>query len=224
MGPVVLILRWTCCNGNVSPGRRGVGLGVSSSGFHWVTLFCSLKAFSTDGQDQYVPCSLGLELKVSTLYSLVSLHRRAINHLSCVPGFCQYPVFTLPVSKFCFFLISSSPLNFKAQNFRDSHGWTHTNPLGAGLVTLFVVYQPVPGKWSHDYPKVWSLCQNIAESQLWDLLLLTSYYAWYSAAFWRHPFFLWPEDPQTMCHSWNSAPLCHLSTFKPGMSPTVADF
>lgn len=48
-GPAALILRWTCPSGDASAGCREVELGVSSSGFHLVVLFCSLKLVSVDG-------------------------------------------------------------------------------------------------------------------------------------------------------------------------------
>ena len=65
---------------------QGAGLSVSGSGFHHVVMFCSLKAFSTDGQNEY-----GSTLVWSLPHSSGSPNRKVVSH-SCLPGSCQNSV------------------------------------------------------------------------------------------------------------------------------------
>lgn len=76
---------------------QGRGPSISSSGLHYVVLFWSLKAFSTDGgMKMALPQSLTLEVKVHTSDSSVSPHRKVLNH-SYLPGFQPNSVFTQAV-------------------------------------------------------------------------------------------------------------------------------
>ena len=64
--------------------------------------FCSLKALSTDGLNEYGgTLSVTLELKIHAP-DFSEPSQRAINH-SYLPNFCQNSVFTWPVST-CFYL------------------------------------------------------------------------------------------------------------------------
>lgn len=101
------------------PGYRDISLGMSGSNLHFVALFCSLKSFSAEEQDEYGHhCSLARELKDDPppLHSSRNLHRRAITqpmfpvsvrtlHLPCL-----YPSFCMSVVQ----------MSFKTTNFRDS--------------------------------------------------------------------------------------------------------
>ena len=68
----MLILRCTWGSGNAHPVHRQAGLGVTGSGFHFVVLLCSLKAFRIDGKDENgsTPLSIpGVESSVPPLLS-----------------------------------------------------------------------------------------------------------------------------------------------------------
>ena len=83
-------------------------------------MFCSLKAVSTDGQDEDGGPLLSRPGGENSHHLLlVNPHRRAINHC-CLPGFHQNSVFTQPVSELLF--IPATHLRFKTPYFRDSQG------------------------------------------------------------------------------------------------------
>lgn len=73
---------------------------------------------------------------------------RITNNLpSCVPGFCQIPTFTLPVSEpsaymtmQCSCFISGMTAGFQNSKFyRPGRPWTHTDPLWEALAVLWLV-------------------------------------------------------------------------------------
>ena len=168
------------------------------------------------------PCSIALELNACATYSSGKPHRRAINHPSCVPGFHQNPAFTLPMSKLFY---SGLQLSLKIPNIRDPGGGRPTVFLWGRVSPGFC--QPVPKKQWHDYTAVQSLCQSrqlaLLFAALWQsesplLCLETAQYVGMACVFLVPQGILRPH-----CHSWDSAPLHHLSTFKPGTSSVVAD-
>jgi len=134
---VALILRRTCPSGDAPAGHSRVGFVVSGAGFHLGALFCSLNLVSADRQRGKWHCSAlsFLEWEVQAQHSSGSPHRIANNHLSCVPGFCQVPAFTLCPSclparwpSTMFYLRHSwvSKPNFRDQGSTDqswSSGW-----------------------------------------------------------------------------------------------------
>ena len=85
---------------------------------------------------------------------------------------------------------------------------------------------PLPGNLLQNHAAVPSLWHHRAESQHLDSLFswLPCSYSWEQCCTLVSLLLVTLEILQPHCHTWDSTPLPYLSTFKPGMSPIVADF
>jgi len=121
----------------------------------WTPLGCSLKAFNTDGWNEYGSTLLStLELKTCALHPSVNPYRRAINDC-CLPGFHQNPVFTLPVFQL-FYLRHMT--EFQNSKFLGTPVvGTRVVPPREGLNMLLLFVGPVCKKASHNYAAICSL-------------------------------------------------------------------
>lgn len=170
------------------------------------------------------PHSLAWDLKARALHSPVSPYRKAFTLVSLVFGqtVCS-PGLWLSV------FISGRQLSFKIQIL-----WTLMArpmlflPLGGRRVSLCFCLRRAPARRATAWP--WSGSQFMAMQSQKPALRLTVFSWLPRSEAWEYrrpqtpplPFFLWPWGPWG--HAARDASLlCHLRTFKPGISPTVAD-
>lgn len=156
-----------------------------------------------------VSSSLTRELNICP-YSLVNPHRKAI---IISPTFHLNPVFTLPQCNLFQLRYVSKFQNCKFHRCRR------------GRPALFLqgrvlCLQSVPGRQLHDQRRYVVYGKKPSPGSAALRRLPGSDY-WNSAATWCP--FLQTRDPQTTLSLLDSAPLCHLSTFTPGISPTITN-
>jgi len=155
-----------------------------------VVLFCSLKAFITDGWDEY-GCALlsSPQLKICTPHSSLSLHRKAVNH-SCLPSFHQNSVFTLPVSE-CFYLRHTTEFQ-NSQLLGTPMAGTHAVPPREGLTMLLPFARPVPRKQLPNHAAVQFMVTQSRKPAPRLTVLSHTPMPGNSAALRHHSFFLQP--------------------------------
>ena len=131
----------------LQPPCQGAGFSISGSRLHHVTLFFSLKAFST-GQEEHggTPASSpGAESLHPPLFSEPS---QKSNH-SCLPSFPPNSMFTLPVTKH----VHLRPLTpLESPNIMDSCTMAHAAGRGAWSTSAFC--------WTPAWRPVAQLCSS----------------------------------------------------------------
>lgn len=170
-------------------------------------MFCSLKTFSTDRQNEYNSTPVFILL-------LFSAPPRKCSPHSCLPCFQPNSVFTQPLTKHCY-LRHVTPL--ESPNFRDLCFMEQclSIPPRAGAGWGLPGFLPFAGilirEWSHDSAAICSLWQHCAESQNLD----STIFSWLPD--------LMPGNSATLRHSHSSCdPGDPENIVAPGTPPSFA--
>lgn len=184
---ILRCLSWVKCKSHPC---QCAGFSASSYGFHYVVLFCYLKAFITNGEDK----NGSTPIPSPRTERSHPTHREAINH-SCPPGFHLNSMITHPVTEHCLYQ-ACNPVS-SLQTLSDPVVQTPTPPQGrkGHLAGLLPLAWPLLGEWSPNQAVVCGLWQHCVERQLLNSTVCSrlSYSdVWELCHTQAPPFFLWP--------------------------------